>query len=726
MASGPDFLNDDLHEGGADPIDLTACDREPIHIPGSIQPHGLLLVASRVGWTVIGGAGAVEDRLTPTWLGRGLSMLLAQRIDAAVAQAEANPGTVVPLAAVPGRREAFDALLHVSGEHIVVELEPQPDTQTGAAVILARLDAMGAGLERAPDLQALCDQAAIDFRELTGFDRVMIYRFQGDAGGVVVAEDRDAAIPSFLNHHFPATDIPRQARQLYVRNRVRIIPDCTYEPAPMRSLKADLAAIDLSDATLRSVSPVHLRYLQNMGVTASASVSIVLDGQLWGLVACHHRTAREMSYETRTACRVLAGALARQIRSKAEAETYRDRIRLRQAEDALLSRFDTEASFERIFEAMAEELRLMFDADGFVAVRDGRVDVAGLVPDSRQIGELARWLTPRTMIEPLATAMLSERFPPAVDYQEIASGLLAVNLTTDAPTLLMWFRAEEPLTVEWAGNPHKKASADPGAILTPRTSFEAWRETLRGHARRWTMSEVQAANRLRRGLFDLRQRQRLRELNRTLAAAVAEKEKLIGEKDHLLRDVNHRVQNSLQLVQSFLALQARDALPDVAGHLVEAQRRLSAVALVHARLNYGAGDETIDLALYLGALMDDLRDAMGGEWRGAITSHFVSNPASADRAISVGLIVTELVINAQKYGYGGRPGPVAIALEQHRRTLRLIVADQGGGVQRDRAEPANGFGTRMVAAMVDRLGATIKRQDNRPGLRVVVTIPLEE
>jgi chemotaxis family two-component system sensor kinase Cph1 len=721
VTAEPELGREGPQPGGAADMDLTACDREPIHIPGSIQPYGLLLIADLATQTVTGGAGAIEERLTPSWLGRPLSTLLAQPVDQAIARVTSTPETVAPLAAVPGRREAFDATLHLSGNYLLVELEPQADAALSAAAILAQLDAIGGSFERAGDLQTLCDRAAAGFRELTGFDRVMIYRFLDDGAGVVVGEDRDPALSSFMNHHFPASDIPRQARALYIRNRVRVIPDATYTPAPIRWGKAEKRNLDLSDASLRSVSPIHLQYLHNMGITASASVSIVKDGLLWGLVACHHRQPRELSYEIRTACRALAGGLARQIRAKEEAEVYRERIRLRQSEDALVSRFEADAPFDLFFKAHADDLRAMLDADGFATVQGGDVHTAGIVPAGADLKALAQWLVQRATVEPFATAMLGERYPAAEAYREIASGVMAVALAADVPTLMIWFRVEKLETVEWAGNPHKGQTSDPNAILTPRSSFEAWRETVRGRARRWTISEVEAANRLRRALFDMRQTRRLRELNRELAATIAEKEALIAEKDHLLREVNHRVQNSLQLVQAFLALQAREETPEVAKHLGEAQRRLSAVALVHRRLYQADRVESVDLARYLDDLMGDMRQAMGGEWDGTITADLAPILISADRAVNIGLVLIELIINAQKYAYAGQPGPIAISLEPYRNQFRLIVADQGMGQQRER----EGFGTRMIRAMVDRLGGTIERFDNRPGLRVILTAPSE-
>jgi light-regulated signal transduction histidine kinase (bacteriophytochrome) len=702
--------------------DLTACDREPIHLAGAIQPHGLLLIADIATGLVVAGAGALEERLSADWLQRPLADLLAQRVDHAVAQAQANSGMVMPLLAVPGLHESFDASLYVSGDHMLVELEPRPDIAGSAASVLARLDAMSAGFERTTDLSALCERAAVAFRELTGFDRVMIYQFLDDGAGTVLAEDRDPSLPTFLNHHFPAADIPRQARALYVRNRVRVIPQVDYDSAPIRPAAAGLGGIDLSDSALRSVSPIHVQYLKNMGVGASASVSIVKDGMLWGLIACHHSVPRRLSQEARAACRALAGGLARQIRAKQDAALYRERIVLRSEEEAILARLSTLPSVDILLATLTDDIRRLPKADGFALLFDGKMITAGRVPPRAQVQAIADWVSTRDTVEPVVTHQLGHTFAEAAAYRERASGLIALGRQGDGLGLMLWFRAEQPETVNWAGNPHKDTSSL-ASELTPRASFDLWCETVRGSSRRWTLSEVEAVQRLRRALLDAQQASRLRDLNRQLNATIIEKEALLHEKDHLLREVNHRVQNSLQLVQAFLALQANAGNdPALAESLAEAQRRLSAVALVHRRLYQGDQVDTVDLGRYLDELVGEMRDAMGAEWQRGLSLNLAPILISADRAVHLGLILTELVINANKYAYAGRPGPLEIGLEQHGNQFRLIVADRGGGSD----EVHQGFGTRMMNAMIQRLGGTIERQDNKPGLRVIVSAPIDQ
>ena len=701
------------------PTGLTECDREPIHIPGSIQPHGLLLLVDRESLVITAVAGDVEGRLAPSWQGRRLSEVLGHET---LLEGISSVGAAHRLRPVHGTFETFDALARHVNHGLAVELEPAPKFPLSAAEILSELDMAATAFERAPDLLSLCGEAATVFRQLTGFDRVMIYQFLEDGAGVVLAEAKAAEVGSFLNHHFPASDIPQQARALYVRNRVRVIPDVNYIPAPLRPSTGEVEALDMSDIGLRSVSPIHLQYLRNMGVGASASISLVRDGALWGLIACHNRTQRPLPYELRVAGQTLAGGLSRQIRAKEEALQYRERIRLRAAEDETVSRLSGDEPLEKLLSASGNELRMSLRADGFAVVSRSVVDRVGTAPADEDIRRIAEWVTDRGQHRAFSTHALGELFPTTAQVAAVASGLLAVTITGDDPIVLLWFRAEQIEVVNWAGNPHKELSADPQAALTPRASFAAWSETVRGRSRRWSLVECETVTRLARSVIEARQSRRIRELNRQLTVTVAENEQLLQHKDYLMREVNHRVQNSLQLVSSFLRLQARAhggtaANPD----LEDAQRRIAAVALVHRQLYGAEHEESVDLARYLSDLCQELTGSMGGEeWSPHIHMDFAPVLVAADRAVRIGLILTELVLNTAKYAYGGSAGPVFLALEQHDDRLRLIVADVGVGKKGVR----EGFGTKMLVAMVRSLEGTLDETDNAPGLRTTVTAPI--
>jgi light-regulated signal transduction histidine kinase (bacteriophytochrome) len=408
----------------------------------------------------------------------------------------------------------------------------------------------------------------------------MVYRFLDNGAGAVLSEARRDDQHSFLNHHFPGSDIPQQACALYIRNLLRVIPDVSYQAAPLRPPWAGAAALDMSDSILRSVSPIHLQYLKNMGVAASASVSIVKDGILWGLIACHNETPLTIAYDVRATCRTLASNLARQIKTREEAESYRERLRLRGSQDDTIALLSRHGSLEEEIANHINDLSRLIGCDGFAVLRGKELLLSGACPPEEDVRTLADWLIAKSAESVFSTSRLSSSYPAAVDFQGVAAGVLTILLSVEERWLLIWFRAEEVQIVKWAGNPHKAVELKPGETLSPRSSFEAWQETVHGHSRRWALAEIEAAGRFRQELLEFRQSRRLRELNRQLIETVAEKDLLLNQKQFLIGEVNHRVQNSLQIVSSFLSFQARESGDVAFGNAVEeARRRITAVSL---------------------------------------------------------------------------------------------------------------------------------------------------
>lgn len=707
-----------------DILDLTACDREPIHVPGAIQPHGLLLLADATDGRIFASAGDVERLLAVTqWIGRAAADLIGEAAAARLAAVDrGNPAPTWLGAVVGAGGRRLDASAHLGPHGHLIELEPAEDDGRSVGVEIGELETMAAAFEYASSTENLCRLAAAEIRRRTGYGRVMVYRFLDDESGQVISEDCAPGMRTFLNHHFPASDIPRQARALYLRNLVRVIPDIAYTPAPIRFAPGREAVVDLSDAGLRSVSPIHIQYLRNMGVAASASFSIVKDGALWGLVACHDSEPRTIGFAARSMCRAIAGALGRQLKARDDTGSFRERVRLRSFQDDLVSLLSREGSLEDAISNHVEEIRRALGGDGVAILRGEDLLSAGRCPSAGELKALARWALKRGSDQVYATNRLAEDYPAAERFHETGAGLLALTLSVSDPWVILWFRAEEIEIVEWAGNPHKEPSTDPNAILTPRASFESWRETVRGRSRRWTPAEVEAASRLRAAVIEVWQARGLMELNRRMVATLAEKDMAIQQKEFLIGEVNHRVQNSLQLVSSFLSLQARSSnLPGLAEALEEARRRLTAVALVHRRLYRSDQVETVDAARYLDELVADVIASLGAAWAPVVTTDFAPVLLPTDRAVCVGLILTELMINATKYAYGGEAGPLSVTLGEHRASLRLIVADKGVGAS---AGSKRGFGSRMMDALVRQVGGELEREDNRPGLKVILTAPV--
>lgn len=368
-----------------------------------------------------------------------------------------------------------------------------------------------------------------------------------------------------------------------------------------------------------------------------------------------------------------------------------------------------------------DEVRRMLRGDGMSVLRSGELLTAGACPDAGDLTPLADWLVERRK-SVFSTDRLPTLYPPAERFQAHGSGVLAIVVSFDESWVVMWFRAEQVEVVNWAGNPHKTASNDPKIALTPRSSFDAWRETVRGRSRRWTLPEVETAARLRSAVLEARQNRRIRDLNRRLAETLRDKDVLLEQKQYLIGEVSHRVQNSLQLVSGFLSLQGRASADDgLKSALDEANRRVRAVALMHRRLYRGEQMETIDVARYIDDLSADAIAAMGKEWADNISLDLAPIMIRADRAAALGLVFTELLINANKCAYGGGVGPIAVRLSEAGDRFQLSVADTGGG----RTSARRGFGSRMIQAMVTQLGGDLVYADNNPGLRATLTAPTE-
>jgi chemotaxis family two-component system sensor kinase Cph1 len=704
--------------------DLNDCDREPIHIPGAIQPHGFMLVTGAEDTVVAHGAGDIEDITgVQDWIGQPVSVLLGETIAAGLASPAPGEGAVFAGRWTSPSGEGFDVSTHVSGARRIVEVERSGEHPSYGVDLLARLDQASGAFERTLNVRQLAARAADEFRNLTGFERVMIYRFLDDEAGSVLAESKSPEMSSFLNHHFPATDIPKQARALYVRNPVRVIPEVRYSPRPLRpALPEGEPPLDMSDSVLRSVSPIHLQYLRNMEVGSSASISIVTDGVLWGLVACHDSRPRLLTHETRIAATALARGLARQIKAKGDAELYRERVRLRGLEDELVARLPLEEPLDAALASHLDEVAALVGATGAAVLRGKKVSTGGVCPPSNGIVALGNWVAKTGGGRVMSTAGLSEIFPAAVAWRAEASGFMAFVIAGDEPFVLMWFRAEKLEVVRWAGDPHTAVKTGDTGKLTPRASFEEWTETVSGNAQRWTNPEIESAGRFRDALFELRALRQMRAVNQTLQESVADRDLKLEHQDFLLREVNHRVQNSLQLITSFLSLQARDNVDarPASEVLKEAQRRVKAVSLVHSRLYRADQFETIDLGRYFSELIEDMANSSGQDWAALIHTELAPISIEAGRATTFGLILTELIINAQKYAYGGRAGPLYITLEEDRGSARVIVADEGVGGH----QSGKGFGSRLIESLAGQLGAAIEYRNARPGLRVIMTAPI--
>lgn len=487
--------------------DLSNCEREQIHLAGSIQPHGALLVLSEPDLVVVQasdnaaallGAGRriVGLRLAelPGDLLAGIKPRLRWPLDQIPALLRCRGGTAAG---------ELDALVHRPPDGgVIAELEPAGLPLDLSSAVETSLKTIIA----APSLRSLCDGAARLFRELTGYDRVMVYRFDDEGHGEVFAEERLPELEPYLGNRYPASDIPQIARRLYMRNRVRVLVDIGYIPVPVRPARSPLSGreLDMSLCSLRSISPIHVQYLRNMGVTGTLVASLVVGGRLWGLVACHHYAPRRVPYEIRAACELLAESMATRITALESFARAQAELSVRRIEQRMIDAIARDGDWRTALFDSSQPLLQPLAATGAALLLEGQVLSGGDVPSTRQLRELGQWLDERRAEPALATASLSLDAPRFEALKEAASGLLAVPVSTLPGEYLMWFRPERVRTVTWGGDPAKavEVGADPSQ-LSPRRSFAQWHQLVEGTSDPWTQSDLGAARLIGESVADM-------------------------------------------------------------------------------------------------------------------------------------------------------------------------------------------------------------------------------
>ena len=499
--------------------DLTNCERELIHLTGSVQPHGLLLVLDSPDGRVLQASANAGDLLGGALsdvLGRPLSALspaLAETVRAAAPEATAShPAPLQAAVGSGGQARLWEgALSPAEGGRWLLELEPvRPagpiDTvDPGSERLLDLVSQSVQRLSQAATLGVLADATAQCFRDLIGHDRVMVYKFDADGHGKIIAEARDPRLESLLGHHYPASDIPQRARELYLRNRVRVLADVHYQPAPLIDTDGRPVgdAIDLSMSYLRSMSPLHLQYLKNMGVTATVVVSLVREGRLWGLVAAHHYSPRNLRYALRAACDLLAEVVSTRIAAIENYAHAQVAVLVRRLEQRLVEATSTEGDWRLALFRNPRTLLQPLEATGAALFTEGEVLSAGEVPSTPELRELQRWVDAQGP-ETLFSCSSVVKANPALDsVTPTASGVLAVRLSASRPDYLMWFRKEQLLTVTWAGDPAKPMVENDPLTLSPRRSFAAWSELVRGTSLPWTSADLALGRAIGVALVDI-------------------------------------------------------------------------------------------------------------------------------------------------------------------------------------------------------------------------------
>ncbi|WPB56023.1 ATP-binding protein [Xylophilus sp. GOD-11R] len=685
-------------------VTLESCDREPIHIPGAIQSHGLMLAfdaerrlcfRSVNAVAMLNDVPALGETLSPHHLGGHVEIhsLLADAFATDAREALLPMSSEI---ALPGA--TYDLILHQSGGHLVLELERRDaDADALNSFALKAHRAMDR-LKRQRSLEHLLSMATEDIRQLTGFDRVMAYRFRPDESGEVVAEARDMRLEPFLGRRYPASDIPAQARRLYVVNTLRMIADVNSAAVAVESGDAEGAPLDMSHAVLRAVSPIHIEYLSNMGVGASMSVSIVVQGQLWGMIACHHMTPRQVPFSVRMACDVIAQILAANVHTLL-ARTQADRIaeaatlRARMVEDLL----HTDDPINALLPHVSMLVRL-FDAHSAFIAEGSKIAVEGEVP-AEITRALTRWLShhPDTNASLVTVHTLAD-FPAYLHPMlDIWCGMLALRFAPTADSWLVLLRKEQVETINWGGKPDKHYGHGPnGPRLTPRGSFDLWRETVHGTSEPWDATHLAIA------------RQLIDEMGRATAARVSElnraRNQLLAVLGHDLRDPLHSISMAARVLEKAPEQQSGRIGQRIQSSSSRMQRLVSQV-LDMSRLQGGLGLGLRFERTPMAALVNDLLDEAAVAHPGINFERDLDETLQAeidpDRMAQV---VTNLVGNARHHGTPG--APVVVRMRAQGDAVELQVRNLGDRI------PAEFAGTLFNPFKRQSLG----NERNRTGL----------
>ncbi len=706
------------------PVDLSSCDLEPIRVPGSIQPHGRLLVLQPDSLALVAWS--------ENWPGAQLAAAqhTLQGLSFPVLQPGASP---ISLGALRVGDAHFDVSANRSERHLIVEFEPARPSAGNEAPIYSLTRVFLPQLQQADSVTELAELAAREMKRVTGFGRCLVYRFDEAGHGQVLAEQADPGYDSYENHHFPATDIPQQARALYLVNHFRLIADANYQPVRLLAHDASLTAadIDLSQAQLRSVSPIHLEYMRNMGTLSSMSVSIVVEGKLWGLVSCHDHAPRFLDTGTRLACEHLGQLLSLQIQSKESNGLVAERLELRQLALQIVSHLgESDATLQHLVAEPSLMLRVM-RATGVAVVLDDEVWSTGDVPERTQVQALAGWIA-GLGTEVYESDALATHFAPAEAFHGTAAGVLAISISQVHRHLILWFRPEIVRTVRWAGDPRKPVSTDGGRIH-PRLSFASWVENIRGHSRPWSGAELGAALELRQALIGvvLRRAEELAAVATELGRVNKELEAFSYTVSHDLRAPMRHISGYVDLVMQTEGQQISDRARRYLGNVKDAAA--FAAQMVDALLDFSRMSRSalkrgpVDTVSLVEGLVRELKrqePERAVEWQ-----IDPALPALHADPLLLQVALRNLLSNAVKYSRTRSPARIAV------RALRgelegapaegIEVQDNGVGFQMKYADKlfgvfqrlhqaedfeGTGIGLASVKRIVERHGGTVHAQ----------------
>lgn len=676
---------------------LSSLKQPSLHTLTQIQPHGVVLVLQEPDLTVLQASRNVS-RL----LGRSAEDLIGQDLEEIFDSYQAdkllrglaadnldlmNP-TKVWVRRIGDDYGVFDAIFHRSGDgFVVLELEPsllQDNIPFLGFYHLTRgsINQLEVGASLTQFFQIIVQEV----RKVTGFDRVMLYRFDQDNHGEVMAEDKAPEMESYMGLHFPESDIPEPARRMFVSNWIRTIPDATAEPIdlypPLNPQTHQ--PTDLTLSILRSPFPCHLDYLHNMGVGSSLTISLMKDHKLWGLIACHHRTPRQIPYELRKACEFLGRVIFSEIANREEEADHHYRLKLSQVQASLINAMSRQDNFIDALVQSDPNLLDLANATGAAVCFNGRWKTVGRTPAEEELNYLAQWLAKHVQEDVFYTDSLPQVYFEAERFKAIASGLLAIPISKRS--FVLWFRPEVIQTVNWGGDPNQayelKGTAE-NPQLCPRQSFALWKETVRLKSLPWQAVEVKAALEFRKAIVNivLRQAEELALLAQDLERSNAELKKFAYVASHDLQEPLNQVANYVQLLE----MRYDSALDEDAKEFINFA--VDGVGLMQTLIDDVLAYSKVDLK-GIECQLTNTEEALSqaiANLRGRITETQASltydpMPQLVADGTQLMQLFQNLIGNAVKFRQLDQPPQIHISVERLEETWKFGIHDNGIGI----------------------------------------------
>ncbi len=728
-------------------VTITNCDREPIHLIGQSQDHGVILICDLEKLIVVQSSENVATHLKKPLeqvLNKPLKTVLSEKI-AKSFQDRLITGSVLVPETIKVGEEKFFCIPSITGKHLLIDIEPY-GKPLDALELQEQLTQIAGTLEDTDSINDMCQQAAVLVKKLFDYDRIMIYKFDEDWNGEVVAEVKEPYLESWLGLHYPATDIPKPAREIFLKQGVRIISDVAYKPSNIEPAISPISndPVDLSVSELRAVSPIHIEYLKNMGVGASLTAALIVKGKLWGLIACHHNSAKFINYHQRKACEFLTQTFSNKLALK-QTNIFLEKMNFSQdIREKLMMQLASIKSIPDALMLLDFKFTDLIDASGGALILDGEIHLTGKTPTIDQVTQLYQnFLKKEGHV--YATRNLSKDYSPAQYFKKEASGLLSTRIGKQENNYLIWFRPESKETVSWGGNPEKQGFIKDGVeYLSPRKSFERWTENLDGIAKSWQEYDFQAVKNLQESLTHnmvKRQKEEIDQLNSQLTEANKELEAFSYIVSHDLRaplrgiDGYARILNDQYL--SSLDDYSQKAIKTILRSATEMDRLIDDI-LSYSRV----GQTQLKLQnIGMGKLIEDALNAQN-------VSHNYPNTvvevqegipnAEGDRRM-VYQLINNLINNAFKYSSKVNNPKVSIGFFTEEGKTVYYIRDNGIGFDTKFTDkifgvfsrlmtdeyPGSGIGLSIVKKVIDKHDGKIW-VDSKPGEGTIFqfTLPL--